>query len=212
VKKEQLVDSIRPANRLAMTIPHGPDPGLPPDAVATSTTAIPVFPTAPTEYELSNVGGNGIPNVHAELHPQHYYNYAVTTSHGEVMAEPYCSQIPLVPATSVSVSEQSPYHHVYGSSTTGSSVAIATGPPQPPSVMVVSRPPQVYPGRPPSRYRNSHGALTCCGITLIVVIICFTCCLIPVVAIIIAWATATTVGDSWDDDYWNNVALQDDMI
>jgi hypothetical protein len=123
------------------------------------------------------------------------------------------SEVPFAHATSMPA-ESPAYSPAYFQGSEGS-IAVVTGPPQPPAVAVVTGPPQpppnvsVVPG-PPSyypetRYRDSRGACTCCGITVIVLAVIFVCCVLPLFVMLIIWIIAwDEIIVNFDDDYFND--------
>jgi hypothetical protein len=170
-------------------------------------------PSAPMEDELYSSNGIGNNNnevliVHAE---------PVYPNHGD-------GDIPFVQATSVN--EQYPYTggnhsncNTNGSSlataTTGSAsgpIAMATGPARPSTSFATATGPALPPPTPtynnvqePSRYRDSNGSLTCCGVTIIVIVSISVCCCLPVIIVLILSAASWQYVSLGGNDDYNNV-------
>lgn len=119
--------------------------------------------------------------------------------------------IPIVHATTVPAGYDppSPSSTTFQAST--GSVAVVTGPPEPPRVAVVTgpprppAPPQVY-YTPSSRYiyRDQRtGACVICGLSIVACFLICCCCFLPVVIIPIIWASGAWNGE-YDDAVWND--------
>lgn len=124
--------------------------------------------------------------------------------------------IPIVQATSIPQSYATntiPTGSHQGLQTSSGSVAVVTGPPQPPRVAVVTGaprpPPQPY--TPSSRYvyRDERtGACMICGLSALVCFLICCCCLLPLIILPIVWVQVWN--DPYDDDYWHN--WEDDHV